>query len=81
MKAVVCDLCLKPVKGPVSGAGIVIKQDYCEKCIGEIRAIYASVEKLQEDCQEQWSSGLRKLIEKFNKKHPDTPIADFAWLP
>ena len=79
MKGIICDLCNEPASKSVE-IGLVIKADYCLECEAEVRALYDEIEKLQGSIQNDYKKGLRKAVEKFNKKHPDGMVPDFSWV-
>jgi hypothetical protein len=78
MKGIICDLCAQPAK-EWETLGRAIEQDYCKECAVKVRALYEEIDKLQEEVQFNWQNGLRRIVEKFNKRNPEG-VADFHWL-
>ncbi len=82
MKRINCDLCIKAVpEREVRVIGMVINGDFCPSCAELVDKLYADIESLQERLRDEFVSGLRSVVSKFNTQNPEGMVPDFAWLP
>lgn len=84
-KRVICDGCFEVITDNPNERGLVVRRDYCDKCVEMVDEYLRLIDELHTKLAAQWAEGLSELrrdylalvevLPDFQQKEPDEEAA------